>query len=54
MDRLAHAVDPHLVDLAVDNLTEDISRLERAGEEAAAEAAAALEVEELLRQIGRP
>lgn len=54
VDRLAHAVDPHLVDLAVDNLAEDISRLERAGEEAAAEAEAALEVEELLRQIGRP
>lgn len=52
VDRLAHAVDPHLVDVAVDNLAEDISRLEQAGEEAAAEAAAALEVEELLKQIG--
>lgn len=52
VDRLARSVDPHLVDLAVDNLTEDISRLEKAGEEAAAEAAAALEVESLLRQTG--
>ncbi len=48
---LADAGDRTLADLAVQNLAEDISQLERAGLEAQAEADAALEVARLLEQF---
>lgn len=48
---LADAGDRTLADLAVQNLAEDITQLERAGLEAQAEADAALEVARLLEQF---
>lgn len=48
---LADAGDRRLADLAVQNLAEDISQLERAGLEAQAEADATLEVARLLEQF---
>jgi hypothetical protein len=50
VERLAHAVDPGMVDAAVDHLSRDITRLEQAGQEVSAEAEASLEVEALLKQ----
>lgn len=50
LDQLARMVDPTAVDAAVDNLSQDISRLEVAGQEVSAEAEASLEVENLLRR----
>ena len=50
VERLAHTVDPGMVDAAVDHLSRDITRLEQAGQEVSAEAEASLEVEALLKQ----
>lgn len=51
LHELAEAGDRKLADLAVKNLAEDISQLERAGLEAKAEAEAAIEVARLLEQF---
>lgn len=51
---LARSMDPVLADSAVQNLAEDIGRLEEAGLEADAEARAQLEVENLLRETQTP
>jgi hypothetical protein len=51
LGELAEAGDRQMADLAVENLAEDISQLERAGLEARAEAEAAIEVEKLLGQF---
>lgn len=51
LHELAEAGDRKLADLAVKNLAEDISQLERAGLEARAEAEAAIEVARLLEQF---
>lgn len=51
---LARSMDPALADSAVHNLAVDIGRLEEAGLEADAEAAARLEVENLLRETQTP
>lgn len=51
LQELAEAGDRKLADLAVKNLAEDISQLERAGLEAQAEAEAAIEVARLLEQF---
>ncbi len=51
LQELADTGDRRLADLAVRNLAEDISQLERAGLEAQAEAEAAIEVARLLEQF---
>lgn len=50
LDALATSVDSNTLDQAVDHLSQDISRLEIAGQEVSAEADAGLEVDRLLKR----